>query len=150
MGRMARNVRRCTFWGSEMDGGSFRSSKAPIKIPGTSSTSLLTPPLSLCPIYTISLAMSASTAPRMALRQSRFFIQRRTASTTTEASNAASSGAAKAKESASQTAGKAQEGLSKVTSSAGSSLSKAGSAAADTIGSLGGRTGRVISFAQGN
>ncbi|OQO06407.1 hypothetical protein B0A51_17997 [Rachicladosporium sp. CCFEE 5018] len=93
--------------------------------------------------------MSARAVPRLALRQSRWAVQRRAASTTSEATSAASAQATKAKEAVSETAGKAQQGLSRVTSSAGESASKAGAAASSTISSVGGRAGRLISFAQG-
>ena len=83
--------------------------------------------------------------PRLALRQSRWMLQRRAASTTTEA---VSSGAAKAKDSASEVAGKAQQGLSRVSSSAGSTVNKLVSSATSTVTSIGGRTGQVITFAQ--
>ncbi|KAF4550720.1 ATP synthase subunit g-like protein [Elsinoe fawcettii] len=79
----------------------------------------------------------------------RFFA--RNASTTSEAANAASSGASKAKDAAGGAASKASEGLSKVTSSAGPALNKAGAAlgnAANALGKVGGRTGRLIGFVQ--
>jgi F-type H+-transporting ATPase subunit g len=93
--------------------------------------------------------MLPSLLPRLAARQSRFAIQRRTASTTEAASNAASSGASKAKEGASEAASKAQQGLSRVTSSAGSALSSASTAASNAVSGIGGRTGAAISFVQG-
>ncbi|KAK5131801.1 hypothetical protein LTR08_000556 [Meristemomyces frigidus] len=94
--------------------------------------------------------MSTSMVPRVALRQSRWVLQRRAASTTTEAAqNAASLGAAKAKGSASEVAGKAQQGLSRVTSSASSTVSRVVSSASNTVSSMGGRTGQAITFAQG-
>ncbi|KAK3117046.1 ATP synthase subunit G atp20 [Teratosphaeriaceae sp. CCFEE 6253] len=86
---------------------------------------------------------------RLPLRQSRWLLQRRAASTTTEATNKASSTAAKAKESASDVAGKAQQGLSRVTSSAGSTISSAAERASQAVSGVGGRAGRLISFAQG-
>ncbi|KAF2148332.1 P-loop containing nucleoside triphosphate hydrolase protein [Myriangium duriaei CBS 260.36] len=90
----------------------------------------------------------------------RFFA--RNASTTSEAANAASSAASKAGNAAGNAASKASnaagdatskasEGLSKVQSSASSSLSKAAGAATNAmnaLGKVGGRTGRVIGFAQ--
>ncbi|KAK3117179.1 ATP synthase subunit G atp20 [Teratosphaeriaceae sp. CCFEE 6253] len=86
---------------------------------------------------------------RLPLRQSRWLLQRRAASTTTEAANKASSTASKAKESASDVAGKAQQGLSRVTSSAGSTISSAAERASQAVSGVGGRAGRLISFAQG-
>lgn len=87
--------------------------------------------------------MSARITPRFALRQTRALVQRRAASSTTDA---AASGANKAKEATQQTASKAQEGLSRVQSSAGSKLSSAGSAISKSLAGVGGRTGQVISF----
>ncbi|PSK51851.1 ATP synthase subunit g, mitochondrial [Elsinoe australis] len=75
----------------------------------------------------------------------------RNASTTSEAVNAASSGASKAKDAAGGAASKASEGLSRVTSSGGAAMNKAGAAlgsAADALGRVGGRTGRLIGFVQ--
>ena len=72
----------------------------------------------------------------------------RHASTTSEAANAASKSAAKAKEGVEAATSSASQGLSKVTSSAGSSLSKAGQAAGSALSSIGGRTGRLIGFVQ--
>ncbi|KAK5121329.1 hypothetical protein LTR85_005495 [Meristemomyces frigidus] len=93
--------------------------------------------------------MAPTTLPRLAFRQSRWALQKRAASTTTEAAqNTASSGAAKAKEGASQAAGKAQQGLSRVTSSAGSTMSSAASRASAAVSGIGGRTGQAISFVQ--
>ncbi|KXT16605.1 hypothetical protein AC579_6652 [Pseudocercospora musae] len=93
--------------------------------------------------------MAFPAVPRLVLRQSRFLVQRRAASTTSEAANAASKGATAAKETAQSTASKASEGLSRVTSSAGPALSKVASSASNAVSSIGGRTGRVISFVQG-
>lgn len=87
--------------------------------------------------------MSARITPRFALRQSRALIQRRTASSTSEA---AASGANKAKQATQETASKAQEGLSRVSTSAGAKLSSAGSALSKSLAGVGGRTGQVISF----
>jgi hypothetical protein len=101
------------------------------------------------PIATPQPAMSSSILPRLALRQSRVVVQRRAASTTTGAAEAASKGASAAKETAQNTASKAQQGLSRVTSSAGPALSKAASAAQNTLSNVGGRTGAVISWVQG-
>ncbi|KAK5695848.1 ATP synthase subunit G atp20 [Elasticomyces elasticus] len=83
---------------------------------------------------------------RLPLRQSRFLVQRRAASTATEA---ASNTAAKAKDTASEVAGKAQQGLSKVTSSAGGTVGGAAERASQAVSGIGGRAGAVISFAQG-
>ncbi|KAK5719166.1 ATP synthase subunit G atp20 [Elasticomyces elasticus] len=83
---------------------------------------------------------------RLPLRQSRFLVQRRAASTATEA---ASNTAAKAKDTASEVAGKAQQGLSKVTSSAGGAVGGAAERASQAVSGIGGRAGAVISFAQG-
>ncbi|KAK3674073.1 ATP synthase subunit G atp20 [Recurvomyces mirabilis] len=93
--------------------------------------------------------MSARLVPRLALRQSRWMVQRRAASTTTEAANAASSTASKAKEGASAIAGKAQQGLSRVTSSAGSAVSGAAESASNAASQATGRVGQIIHFAQG-
>jgi polyphosphate kinase 2 (PPK2 family) len=99
--------------------------------------------------------------PRFALRQSRIAIQRRAASSTSEA---AASGANKAKQAGqetaskakqvgqeaaskvSETASKAQEGLSRVQSTAGEKISSAGSALSKSLAGIGGRTGQLISF----
>ncbi|KAK4950977.1 ATP synthase subunit G atp20 [Elasticomyces elasticus] len=83
---------------------------------------------------------------RLPLRQSRFLVQRRAASTATEA---ASNTTAKAKDTASEVAGKAQQGLSKVTSSAGGAVGGAAERASQAVSGIGGRAGAVISFAQG-
>lgn len=98
---------------------------------------------SLCTSHPPSHTMSARITPRFALRQTRALVQRRAASSTTDA---AASGANKAKEATQQTASKAQEGLSRVQSSAGSKLSSAGSAISKSLAGVGGRTGQVISF----
>merc|ERR1712029_495332 len=98
----------------------------------------------------LSTTMSSAALPRLALRQSRWVIQRRAASTTTEAaSNTASQGASKAKEGASEAAGKAQQGLSRVTSSAGSAVSSTAASAGKALNNVGGRTGQAIQFVQG-
>ena len=107
------------------------------------------------PLYTpktsaLSTTMSSAALPRLALRQSRWVIQRRAASTTSEAaSNTASQGASKAKEGASEAAGKAQQGLSRVTSSAGSAVSSTAASAGKALNNVGGRTGQAIQFVQG-
>jgi len=92
----------------------------------------------------------------MSLSIARTFIRRpimgrltiRNASTTSEATNAASKTAAKAKETASSATSKASEGLTRVTSAAGPAISKAASSATAAINGIGGRTGRLISFVQ--
>jgi len=93
--------------------------------------------------------MSSPSFARLAIRQSKSLVQRRAASTTTEASNAAASGAAQAKEAVQNTAAKAQQGLSKVTSSASSTVSNAATAATNAAQNAGGRVGQVVSFVQG-
>jgi len=93
--------------------------------------------------------MSARVVPRLAFRQSRWAIQKRAASTTSEAANAASSTAAKAKDGVSEAAGKAQQGLSRVSSSAGNAISGVAGSASKAVSGIGGRTGQLISFAQG-
>ena len=88
--------------------------------------------------------------PRLALRQSRWAIQRRAASSTTEqATQKASETANKAKESASEATSKASQGLSRVTSSAGNVLGSASNAASNAVSRVGGRTGAVINWVQG-
>lgn len=123
--------------------------------------------------------MSAAAA-RAVLRPSRLTLRQtpvRNASTTSEAANAASKQATKAKEGASEAANaaskqatkakegayeaagtaqqqasnassKASEGLSKVTTSADSAMNKAGPAITQSLSKVGGRTGRMISFVQ--
>ena len=94
--------------------------------------------------------MASSLLPRLAMRQSvRLVAQRRAASTTSEAANAASKGATAAKETAESTVSKAQQGLSKVTSSAGPALSKAAASAQNAVSNVGGRTGAAINWVQG-
>ncbi|MCJ1292528.1 hypothetical protein MMC34_004079 [Xylographa carneopallida] len=96
--------------------------------------------------------MSAATASRTIFRRPPHLVlrqgARRNASTTSQATEAASNTASKAKETASNATSKASEGLSRVTSSAGSRLSRAGQAVSSTLGSIGGRTGRLVSFVQ--
>ena len=76
----------------------------------------------------------------------------RNASTTSEATNAVSSQATKAKETASQVASKASSqasaGLSRVNSSAVSATSKASSAVSSTASQASGRVGQMVNFAQ--
>ncbi|USW53410.1 Putative ATP synthase, F0 complex, subunit G [Septoria linicola] len=93
--------------------------------------------------------MASPAMSRMALRQSKFLLQRRSASTASEGASAASKGAEAAKETAQSTASKAQQGLSKVTSSAGPALSKAASGVTNSLSKVGGRTGQLIGFVQG-
>ncbi|KAI9709732.1 MAG: ATP synthase subunit G atp20 [Bogoriella megaspora] len=86
---------------------------------------------------------------RAVLRRQQLIFRRplfRNASTTSEAANAASSGATKAKDSASGIASKASAGLSRVTSSAGPALKSASEAAGNAIGNVGGRTGTSINY----
>jgi len=93
--------------------------------------------------------MPSTSLARLAIRQSRWALQRRAASSTTEAAtNAASSGATKAKEGVQRAAGKAQEGLSRVSSSAGSAIGNTASAAGNAVSGMGGRAGAAISFVQ--
>ncbi|KAK8194382.1 ATP synthase subunit G atp20 [Zalaria obscura] len=94
------------------------------------------------------MSLSAS---RVLVRRPQFALRRvniRNQSTTSKATDAASNTASKAKESASNATSKASEGLSRVQSSATSGVSKAASAAGNALNSIGGRTGRLISFAQ--
>lgn len=72
----------------------------------------------------------------------------RSASTTTEVSNAASSAKEKTQEVASSAVSKASQGLSKVSDSAGPAMGRAANAAGQALNSIGGRTGQMISFAQ--
>ena len=94
-----------------------------------------------------SLAMRPNALPRLAFRQSRWALQRRTASSTTEA---VTQTANKAKENVSEATSKASQGLSRVTSSAGNVLSSASNATANALSGVGGRTGRAIGFVQGS
>lgn len=92
--------------------------------------------------------MSSSVLPRLVLRQSRLLAQRRAASTTSGAAEAASKGASAAKETAQNSVSKAQQGLSRVTSSAGPALSKVAASAQNAVAGVGGRTGAVIGWVQ--
>ena len=88
-------------------------------------------------------------ASRAVLRRHQWVFRRtpfRNASTTSEAANAASSGATKAKDSASEVTSKASAGLSRVTSSAGPALKSATEATSHYVSSIGGRTGNAINF----
>ena len=93
-----------------------------------------------------------SSAPsRLMLRHNRVVARRsalRHASTTAEATQAASNTAAKGKETASAAASKASEGLSKVSSSAGPALNRAAQGVSNSVNQLGGRMGRLLNFAQ--
>ncbi|CAO1605651.1 ATP synthase subunit G atp20 [Xanthoria calcicola] len=91
--------------------------------------------------------MSANAA-RLTLRQIRIAGRQRHASTTSQAADAASSTATKSKEAASNATSKASQGLTRVTSSAGPALSRAGQGLSSALGKIGGRTGRLISFAE--
>lgn len=111
----------------------------------TRAQSSLTTPRPLPPIMSSYLGRALMRRPQ-AVR-----LCARNASTTSEAANAASSGASKAKDAAGGAASKASEGLSRVTSSGGAAMNKAGAAlgnAADALGRVGGRTGRLIGFVQ--
>lgn len=92
----------------------------------------------------IHVTMASPATSRMVLRQSKVLFQRRAAST-----NAASKAGTAAKETVQNTASKAQQGLSKVTSSAGPALSKAALSVSSSLSSVGGRTGQLIGFVQG-
>ena len=90
--------------------------------------------------------MPPNTLSRLAFRQSRWILQRRAQSSTTEA---AAQKVTEAKESVQQATSKASQGLSRVSSSAGNVLSSASNATANALSGVGGRTGRVIGFVQG-
>ena len=95
--------------------------------------------------------MQTSRLPRLAFRQSRWVLQRRAQSSTTEsATQTVSEQANKAKEGASQAASRAQQGLSRVTSSAGNVLNSASNAAGNAVSRIGGRTGSLINRVQGS
>lgn len=99
-----------------------------------------TPPFSLFPPLTMSLAAS-----RAVLRHSTFAMRRagiRNASSTSEAAGAA-------KEKVAQASNKASEGLSKVTSSVSEAASRVGSAASEAANATGGRVGGVVGSIQG-
>lgn len=93
-----------------------------------------------------------SAAPnRLMLRQARAFGRwsgQRYASTTAQATDAATSTATKSKEAASNATSKASQGLSRVTSTAGPALSGAVQRVSSALGGIGGRTGRLISFVE--
>nr|POE79988.1 atp synthase subunit g, mitochondrial [Quercus suber] len=93
--------------------------------------------------------MSATLLPRLALRQSRSLVQRRAASTTSEAASKAKDTASSIASKASETAGQAQQGLSRVSSSAGNAASSAAASAGRALSGIGGTTGQLISFVQG-
>ncbi|KAL9000205.1 MAG: hypothetical protein Q9169_001107 [Polycauliona sp. 2 TL-2023] len=97
--------------------------------------------------YSLFEQMSA-TATRLTLRQLRIAGRQRHASTTAQAADAASSTATKSKETASNATSKASQGLTRVTSSAGPALSRAGQGVSNALGKIGGRTGKLISFAE--
>ena len=90
----------------------------------------------------------SATAARLTLRQLRIAGRQRHASTTAQAADAASSTATKSKEATSNATSKASQGLTRVTSSAGPVLSRAGQGVSSALGKIGGRTGRLISFAE--
>ena len=98
----------------------------------------------------VTFFMSTTTSGLM-LRHTRFVTHRtalRHASTTSEATQAASNTASKSKEAASNATSKASQGLSRVTSAAGPALSGAAQGVSNTVGNMTGRTGRLISFVQ--
>ena len=68
--------------------------------------------------------------------------------TTSKAADAAKETASKASSSASEYASKAQQGLSKVTSAAGPASSGAARGVASSLSKVGGRTGRLVAFAE--
>lgn len=88
-------------------------------------------------------------ASQLMLRHTRFFARKTTirhASTTSEATQAASNTVAKSKEIASEVTSKASAGLSRVQSSAGPALSRVAHGINRTISGIGGRAGRLINF----
>ncbi len=90
-------------------------------------------------------------ASRVVLRPTHFALRRsvlRNASTTSEATQAASNTASKAKETASNATSKASQGLSRVTSSAGSGVSRATEGVTNAMGRVGGRVGRLMTSVQ--
>ena len=94
--------------------------------------------------------MSTTTSGLM-LRHTRFVTRRtalRHASSTAEASQAASNTAAKSKEAASNATSKASDGLSRVTSSAGSAASGVAGGVSNAARKVTGRAGRLISLVQ--
>lgn len=87
--------------------------------------------------------MSAAVAARRPmLRSSAFRAAARFESTTTQKA------AETAKEKASDATSKASQGLSRVTSSAGPAIAGAAKGLGNALGKVGGRTGRLISFAE--
>ncbi|KAK3943704.1 ATP synthase subunit G, mitochondrial [Diplogelasinospora grovesii] len=93
---------------------------------------------------------------RSALTMGRRMAARRFESTTTqkvtetakETASKAKETASKAKVTASEYATKAQEGLSRVTSAAGPAILNAAKGVSGALGKVGGRTGRLVSFAE--
>nr|POF02385.1 atp synthase subunit g, mitochondrial [Quercus suber] len=102
-----------------------------------------------CDHQSHTITMATTVLPRLALRQSRLFVQRRAASTTSEAASKAKDTASSVASKASETAGQAQQGLSRVSSSAGNAASSAAASAGRALSGIGGTTGQVISFVQG-
>ncbi|MCJ1309635.1 hypothetical protein MMC25_003295 [Agyrium rufum] len=91
----------------------------------------------------------------MLLRSSRFLAQRtnpslslRHASTTSQATQAATNTATKAKDSASNITSKASEGLSKVSSSAGPAVAGAARGVGNAVSRMGGRGARLVGFVE--
>ena len=99
-------------------------------------------------LIAVHLSYMLAVAPsRMMLRHTRFVVRqstRRHASTT----EAAKETTVKSKEAVSNASSKTSQGLSRVTSSAGPAVSGAAQGVSKAIGNIGGRTGRIISFAQ--
>ncbi|KAK8072497.1 F-type H+-transporting ATPase subunit G [Apiospora saccharicola] len=104
--------------------------------------------------------MSSMALARPAIRQSgnvsrmaaRRFESNTTQAKATEAAKAAKESAAKASAkasaSASEYAAKAQQGLSRVSSAAGPAITGAAKGLANSLGKVGGRTGKVVGFAE--
>lgn len=95
------------------------------------------------------LDLMSTPASQLMLRHTRFFARKTTirhASTTSEATQAASNTVAKSKEIASNVTSKASAGLTRVQSSAGPVLNRIAQSVNRTVSSIGGRTGRLINF----
>ena len=91
------------------------------------------------------------TTSRAVVRHRRGLLNRPTTrrqSTTSQATQAASTGASKAADAASSATSKASEGLSRVSSSAGSALSGVARGAGNTLSRIGGPAGRLVSFTE--
>lgn len=88
-------------------------------------------------------------ASQLILRHGRLLTRKTTirhASTTAEATQAASNTLAKSKEIASEVTSKASDGLTRVQSSSGTVLSRVARGVNRTIGGIGSRAGRLIVF----